>query len=123
VGTLGNGLAAQFRDNIAGLLGAYKEACENGSLLEEGIFVFNVSEARKVLCMPTKRHWKLPSKIEWIDEAFGVIAATYEKHGITSLAIPAVGCGQGKLVWSDVRQLINKHFKDLPIKVTVFDPT
>lgn len=122
VGVMGAGLAKDFKETYPGLEEAYKRFCWAGMFARKGVFVYTVSPTRKVLCLPTKRHWKYNSRIEWIDHALGVVAQDYEKYGITHLAIPAVGCGKGKLEWDDVYNVIKNHMNRIPLNVTVFLP-
>ena len=122
VGTLGCGLAKAFDLRFDGLLAAYKKACWNGTFATRGLFVFNVSEERKVLCFPTKRHWSQPSKLSWLDHSLGKLATDYESYGITSLAIPALGCGYGQLKWETVLPLIKEHLDSLTIDIEVYAP-
>jgi O-acetyl-ADP-ribose deacetylase (regulator of RNase III) len=41
---------------------------------------------------------------------------------VTSVALPALGCGLGGLSWSDVKPRIEAALGDLPIDVLVFEP-
>jgi O-acetyl-ADP-ribose deacetylase (regulator of RNase III) len=123
VGTLGKGLALEFKNRWPKLLYPYRNACFDGTFNRDGIFVHDVEEDKKVVCFPTKRHWRYKSRIEWIDRGLMYLSRDYEKHGITSLAIPAVGCGEGGLEWEMVYNLIKiwlgeKH----PLPVTVYLP-
>lgn len=122
VGVMGNGLALAFREEYPGLLVAYQRFCWAGLFARKGFFVFDVSETRKVLCLPTKRHWRYNSRIEWVDMALARVASDYAEYGITSLAIPAVGCGKGRLDWDDVYNLIKNHMNRIPLNVTVYLP-
>jgi hypothetical protein len=122
VATMGAGLAKMFDLNFPGLLMAYKKACWHGIMNRQGMFLYVISERRKVLCFPTKHNWRNPSRLEWIDTGLGTLAQRYEKMGITSLAVPALGCGLGDLHWRDVLPLIEEHLGPLPIPVEVFDP-
>lgn len=46
-----------------------------------------------------------------------------ETEGVTSIAVPPLGCGNGGLAWSDVRPLIEKHLGDLQeVRVEVYEP-
>lgn len=123
VGTLGNGLALYFKLNWPELDQPYRTACYENHFKQHGVFMFDVNEDRKILCFPTKRHWRNKSRVEWIDAALEVIARDYEKLGITSLAIPAVGCGHGQLEWETVYNLI-KHWlgENCKLPVTVYLP-
>lgn len=123
VGVMGNGLALAFRNRVPGLFKAYQEACNNGEFQRRGMFLFTSTNGVRVLCFPTKKHWRMPSKIRWIDAVLKILATTYEHHGITSLAVPPIGCGKGTLVWcTDVRPLVELHLGSLPIRVDVFEP-
>lgn len=122
VGVMGNGLARAFRDRFEGLYEAFQKACENGTFSNCGFFLYHFSDTRKILCFPTKRHWKNDSRIEWIDKGLERIVKDYERLGITSLAVPPLGCGKGNLKWEDVRPLIYHHLDPIDIKVGVFPP-
>jgi O-acetyl-ADP-ribose deacetylase (regulator of RNase III) len=122
VGVMGCGLALAFANRFEGLLEAYKKACFDGTITTKGFFVFDVSEDKKILCFPTKRHWKNPSKIEWIDSGLERLVKDYEKYGIRSVAVPALGCGYGELEWENVRALIHLHLAPLTLKVGVYIP-
>ncbi len=50
--------------------------------------------------------------------------AEVQQLGITSIAIPALGCGNGGLDWLEIKPLIESAFVELPeVKVIVFEPT
>ena len=44
---------------------------------------------------------------------------TYAEKNITSIAFPKLGCGNGELDWNDVRPLMEKYLKPLPIDVYI----
>lgn len=121
-GVMGKGLAKAFKERYPGLYAGYKRACETNLFLKEGLYVHEVDGTRKIVCFPTKRHWRFPSKLEWIDEGLRKLAEGVEKYGITSLAIPALGCGEGKLDWEAVYPLIREHLDPLEIPVAVYLP-
>lgn len=118
-GVMGAGLALAFRDKFPGLLDEYREACREDVFSRLGLFVFDVDVSRKVLCLPTKRQWRHPSRIEWIEEGLWYLAKDYESYGITSLAIPEVGCGRGQLSWADVRPLIYQYLDPISLPVGI----
>ena len=123
VGVMGNGLAKYFSLRYPGLLQAYKKACSDHHFTKEGLFLFNIlnpkQAATKVLCFPSKTHWKNPSTLEDIEQGFIDLVARYEAYGITSLAMPLVGCGKGGLDPSDVIPLIEHYLSPLPIEVYI----
>lgn len=123
VGVMGKGLALAFKESFPGLYPSYKQACDRGIFKRDGFFVYEVDGSRKIVCMPTKRHWRYPSKIEWIDESLYRLAHDYMKYGITSLAVPALGCGEGRLKWEDVYPLIVRYLDRIEIPVAVYLPS
>lgn len=47
--------------------------------------------------------------------------STFEERGITEIAFPRLGCGNGGLDWADVRPLMEAYLKPLPIPVYIHD--
>lgn len=125
-GAMGAGLALAFKQRFRGLEEAYRKACQGSVFGREGILIYEVpnvhSYTRKILCMPTKRRWALPSKLEWIDEALYIIARDWRACGLTSLAIPAVGCGKGQLEWKFVHELLYRWLDPIELEVVVHVP-
>jgi uncharacterized protein YwgA len=50
------------------------------------------------------------------------LVAHSAKWGITSLALPPLGCGNGGLEWSEVGPLIYRKLHDLPLDIAVYAP-
>jgi appr-1-p processing protein len=46
----------------------------------------------------------------------------YEKYGITSVAFPPLGCGNGGLTWEIVGPIMYQKLKNLPIEVEIYAP-
>lgn len=121
-GAMGKGLALQFKQLYPQLLWAYRKALNTGVFSREGYFVWRAADGRFVVCIPTKRHWRDPSKLNWIDEALARLAENWESHGFRNLAIPGLGCGEGKLRWEEVRPVVLKHFAEHPLPVGLYPP-
>lgn len=122
VGVMGNGLARAFRDRIPGLYDAYQKACRNGIFQKEGYFLYETQYGKKILCFPTKRHWKKDSHIRYIKEGLQKLVETYKERGITSIVFPPVGCGKGNLVWEEVKPILIEYLTDTDMEVTVIEP-
>lgn len=120
--TMGKGLALQFKNAYPGLDRVHKQACAAGVLQSQGFAVWNAPDGHKIVLVPTKRHWRNPSRIEWIDRSLERMALHYDQHDITSMAIPAIGCGEGGLEWPQVRSVILTHFADHPLQVGIYTP-
>lgn len=120
VGAMGAGLALAMRNRIRGLNQHYKFLCEEGLIGIGKCAIFEIPDQEKqVLLFPTKAHWKDPSELEYIEEGLKDLAKRIDELKIDQLAIPAIGCGYGKLDYlKDVRPLIFKYLD--PIDTDVY---
>ena len=129
VGVSGRGLAAAFKQRYPENFAIYKEACDRGTLRPGGLVMTNLAREsgddgpRFIVNLPTKDHWRSSSRLSYIEEGLESLVAVIMIHGIRSVALPALGCGLGKLSWDDVHELMMQAFEPLPdVEVTVFEP-
>jgi O-acetyl-ADP-ribose deacetylase (regulator of RNase III) len=74
------------------------------------LFTDLTGQARKTfIAFATKGDWRAASRMEWIDGGMALLRETLEEDGIQSVAIPALGCGNGGLKWADVLPSIERH--------------
>jgi O-acetyl-ADP-ribose deacetylase (regulator of RNase III) len=79
---------------------------------------------RWIINFPTKKHWRHPSKIEWVREGLKDLVLVLREHHIHSVAVPPLGCGNGGLDWAVVRLEIERALADLTdVDVIVYEPT
>lgn len=123
-GIMGAGLALEFDRRFPSYGKSYREACKGGALYVEGIHVFRDKYyPTYIISFPTKTHWKLPSTFELIDAGLKRLVREVDACRITSVAIPALGCGRGGLSWNVVREAIKEAFQVLPeVDVKLFAP-
>jgi O-acetyl-ADP-ribose deacetylase (regulator of RNase III) len=90
------------------------------------MFTFDRGELarpRFIINFPTKKHWRSPSKLEYIDAGLDDLVNEVKRLGITSIALPALGCSNGGLAWSDVQPRIERAFEALPdVRAMLFEP-
>ncbi|MHB9783268.1 macro domain-containing protein [Stenotrophomonas maltophilia] len=120
VGVMGKGLAAEYRKLYPEMFERYREICSN-QLLEVGKLWLWKGASQWVLNFPTKTHWRHPSKMEYVEAGLKKFAETFEERGITEVAFPRLGCGNGGLVWENVRPLMEHYLRPLPIPVYIHD--
>ena len=119
VGAMGKGIAKRYKEVYPDMYKQYQKFCEQ-HLLDIGKLWIYKSDTKWILNFPTKKHWRNPSKIEYIEQGLKKFVETYEEKGVTSVSFPQLGCGNGGLDWeSEVRPLMEKYLKDLPIDVFV----
>ncbi len=125
-GIMGKGIALQFKKAFPNLFNDYKKACDAGKIQIGKVHVYeqsNTKNHRFIINFPTKDDWKKPSKIEYIKKGLPSLIEAIKKHKIYSIAIPALGCGQGGLKWETVFPLIKSAFVEIPdVKVFLYPP-
>ncbi len=109
VGVMGKGIAKDFKFFFPEMFREYQSRCENNSIDIGKLFLFRTA-TKWILNFPTKKHWRNPSKTEYIEAGLKAFVAGYARTGITSIAFPRLGCGNGELDWEkQVRPLMEKH--------------
>ena len=124
---MGKGIALMFKEAFPENFVAYEQAVKNNEVHTGRMFV---TESRRLggpkwlINFPTKQHWRSPSKLEWIIEGLRDLRTAIQRHGIRSIALPPLGCGNGGLNWSEVKPEIERALGDIEgIHVIVFQPT
>ena len=101
--------------------------CKAGKVCVGEMFITECSEQGKprwIINFPTKQHWRDPSKVEWVRDGLLDLKKVIQEKRIKSIAIPALGCGNGGLDWAVVRPMIEAAMSDLSeVDVLVFEPT
>lgn len=124
VATFGGGLSRQFRNRFPEIVLPYQRACKSGSIRPGHIHVYDreTDSPRFIISLPTKRHWRDPSKIEDIATGLDALVDAVAALHIISVAIPPLGCGLGGLDWLDVEPLITAAAARMNARVVVYSP-
>ncbi len=140
VAIMGKGLASRAKYQFPDVYVAYQDLCRNKTLKMGKPYLYKretsldhilADESQKLsnanletwfLLFPTKRHWKEMADIKGIEEGLKYVVNNYEKEGIKSLSIPALGCGLGWLEWGIVGPLLCNHLQRLDIPVNLYLP-
>lgn len=124
-GVMGAGLALAFRFAYPANYRAYRNACAAGTVQPGRMFVHHTGRPnpRFIINFPTKRSWRDRTRLDDIrtglDDLVGVVA----DHNVTSIAIPALGCGLGGQPWELVRKLIEEACTRIPhVPVVIYGP-
>ena len=124
VGVMGKGIALTAKNRFPDMYLKYKELCQN-RVLKMGKPYLYKSESLKqqLLLFPTKTHWRNISDINGIKDGLEWLVNHYQDECIESLAIPALGCGLGRLRWSSVGPIMCSFLKQLDIPIEIYLPT
>jgi len=120
VGVMGKGVALQFKKYSTENFKEYKKLCDAKKLAPGNMFIFdlgndllNPKKPRYLINFPTKNHWREKSKFSYIEEGLDDFIVQIQEHEITSVAMPALGCGNGGLPWDDVQKIIHDKLADI----------
>jgi O-acetyl-ADP-ribose deacetylase (regulator of RNase III) len=120
VGVMGKGIAKTFKQVYPAMFAEYQKLCESKRLTVGTLWLYRTPH-KWILNFPTKQHWRHPSRPEYIEASLKKFVTTYASQGVTSVAFPRLGCGNGELDWeSQVRPLMVKYLDRLPIDVFVY---
>ena len=126
VGVMGKGVALMFKEAFPESARLYESACKAGEVRVGAIFVTrdrDLTGERWIMNFPTKKHWRNPSKLDWVRDGLTDLVRVIRDNRIRSIALPPLGCGNGGLEWSQVRTLIEAAFSDLPdVEASIYVP-
>ncbi len=127
VGVMGKGVALQFKKAFPNNFNEYEHAAKAGKVQIGKVFVTETGKftgPKYIINFPTKKHWRYPSELKWIKEGLIDLRAFIIKSNIKSIAVPPLGCGNGKLNWMDVKPLIEKTLANIEGLTTyIFEPS
>jgi len=101
------------------MFGRYVALC-NDHGIDIGVLWLFKATGRWILNFPTKKHWKHPTKEQYIHAGLSKFMATYEAKGIESIAFPLLGSQHGGLNPDVVLQIMDSYLRDCTIPVEIF---
>jgi O-acetyl-ADP-ribose deacetylase (regulator of RNase III) len=127
VGVMGKGIALMFKEAFPENFARYEAACKAEEVKVGHMFVVernNLFGPKWIINFPTKKHWRHPTKLEWVTDGLEELRAFIVEKGIMSIAVPPLGCGNGGLDWPIVKKEIESALGDLEdVEVLVYAPT
>lgn len=122
VGVMGKGLALEFKQRFPDMFMDYQSKCEKGQVTVTTPYLWDNGKVQ-ILNFATKKHWKDNSNLNDIKSGLLYLAQNYDEMGISSIALPPLGCGLGGLRWSDVKTLIEEILGSIhDLDVFVYEP-
>ena len=122
VGVMGKGIALEFKKRFPEMFEDYLARCGRNEVRPGTPYLHRTLFPPQIVNFPTKSHWRAASKIEDVENGLRILTTSVSAWGITSLAIPPLGCGNGQLLWTSVGPLIYQYLKNLGIPVEMYAP-
>jgi O-acetyl-ADP-ribose deacetylase (regulator of RNase III) len=123
-GIMGAGLAGQFRRRYPEMNAAYEEACADGTHRMGEMLLYFDQSGKVIVNFPTMKFPGMRADLADIENGLRDLRKVLVEEGIDSVAIPALGCGIGRLDFGDVEELIQKILGDMTgeVRVDVYPP-
>lgn len=122
VGIMGKGIALQFKEHFPEMYEDYVKRCKAGDVKLGQPYLYRRLTEPWVLNFPTKDHWRSVSRLQDITRGLDYLERHYLVWGISSLAVPPLGCGQGQLEWRVVGPTLYRYLNRLSIPVEIYAP-
>lgn len=124
VGVMGKGIALAFKKRFPEIMPPYQAACRSGELRPGKNLFLRAHDGTWIACFPTKDDWRKPSELAYIEAGLPDLVSGLRERNIASVSIPALGCSNGGLAFSDVRPLVEKAFAEEDgIDAVLFEPS
>lgn len=127
VGVMGKGVALAFKERYPANFKAYARACKSGEIGIGRMFVTESGEffgPKWIINFPTKRSWRARSRLEWIADGLEDLVRVIKERKIRSVAVPALGCGNGGLDWYEVRPMVVAALEEVGnLDAEIYEPT
>lgn len=117
VGVMGKGIAKEFKERFPSVFVEYQVLCVNKDVFP---YLHITPTGQHILNFPTKDHWRFPSKLEYITNGLDWFVTHYQGWGITSIAFPPLGCGNGGLRWSQVASIMQQKLSAVQIPIEIY---
>lgn len=121
-GTMGKGLAAAFARAYPRVDLNYMLRC-GSRLVRPGSMDVHPIDGRYVINFPTKDRYSNPANLGYITHGLVDLTHWISRLQIRTIAIPALGCGEGGLAWPIVRAEIYQALEPIPdLDVRLYAP-
>lgn len=118
-GYMGKGIAYQFKLQYPENNKDYVKACKSGRLKIGKLHYFEEKD-KLIINFPTKDKWRAKSKMEYVEQGLDELVKLINELNIKTISIPPLGSGNGGLIWSEVKNLIENKLSIFGEEVIVY---
>lgn len=117
-GIMGAGLALEFKMRYPELFEQYQYDCKNRKVKIGEIRKY-VIDGAIILNFPTKYDWKYPSQLSYVEKGLDYFLEHYKEWGVSTVAMPPLGCNNGQLDINVVKKAIHDKLADIDMEVVI----
>ena len=122
VGIMGKGIAQIFKKEYPPMFEDYADRCARGEVRLGEPYHYKDLTGVSIVNFPTKGHWRAATRLDDVEAGLDYFVKHFRAWGITSVAFPPLGCGNGGLEWATVGPLMYSKLKGLGIPVELYAP-
>lgn len=122
VGVMGAGIALECRLRYPEMHDKYVQLCDENKINIGMLWIYKAPE-RWILNFPTKKHWKYPSRVDYLRSGLEKFVNTYEVKGVQSIAFPLLGADKGGIQQEESLKIMTAYLEkaDLDIEIYRYD--
>jgi len=122
VGVMGKGIAQIFKKKYPEMFADYEARCEREEVRLGEPYLYRDLAGISIVNFPTKGHWRASTRLADVEAGLDHFVRHFERWGVTSVAFPPLGCGNGGLEWSMVGPLMYHKLRGIGIPVEIYAP-
>lgn len=122
VGIMGKGIALEFKKRFPEMYKDYVRRCKKGDVKLGQPYIYRELTYPWIINFPTKDHWRSVACLDDIVRGMRYLLDHYKEWGVTSIAVPPLGCGQGQLEWRVVGPSLYRYLNRMDIPVELYAP-
>ena len=122
VGIMGKGIAQIFKNEYPAMFEDYADRCARGEVRLGEPYHYKDLTGVSIVNFPTKGHWRAATRLDDVEAGLDYFVDHFRDWGVTSVAFPPLGCGNGGLEWATVGPLMYSKVKGLGIPVELYAP-
>jgi O-acetyl-ADP-ribose deacetylase (regulator of RNase III) len=119
-GSMGAGIAREFRSRWPDMYLVYRDRCERGTFALGDVFVWE-EEGKTIFNLGTQQLPSMKADVQALETALLKAIKVAEDKGIAVIGMPRVAAGLGGLDWTLVREIIERIAAATPVTLAVFE--
>lgn len=115
IGKMGAGIAKTLRHKYPEVFEQYQVSCKNKSLQPGGMLSVLAFDGKWILNLASQdKIGKKCARIEWVQSSLILALEFCKLNNLHTLALPRIGSGLGGLLWTNVKDLIERTSRLYP---------
>ena len=119
-GSMGRGIAVEFRRRWPAMYDAYRKECNEGRFRPGDVFAWSAGD-KTIFNLATQPVPRPSARLEYIDLSLRKAVRIAESRSIAVIGMPRIGAGYGGLEWPNVRDIIEAIATDTSVVMAVYE--